>query len=43
MTKSWTKTGYRILMLLCGFGLAAVAVLLGILYYQHAIRRNRNF
>ncbi len=36
MTKSWTKTGYRILMLLCGFGFAAVAVLLGILYYQHA-------
>lgn len=36
MTKSWTKTGYRILMLLCGFGLAAVAVLLGILYYQNA-------
>lgn len=36
MTKSWTKTGYRILMLLCGFGLATVAVLLGILYYQHA-------
>lgn len=36
MTKSWTKTGYRILMRLCGFGFAAVAVLLGILYYQHA-------
>ena len=36
MTKSWTKTGYRILMLLCGFGLATVAVLPGILYYQNA-------